>query len=105
MPPRVIFILPFAGPNSGKSFIWKKMQALITNPNDDNPMRKIQPGAEWSFASISSDGIRGEETEKLMRQKKMPRGKAFEMSRKPANKAYHQAFVDLIDDTASLKQG
>lgn len=62
---RVIFILPFAGPNSGKTFTINELQEFVKKSAE------LAPYADkWSFASVSSDQIRGEETEKLLKNKK-----------------------------------
>jgi len=50
--PRVIFMIPFAGPYSGKSFTWEEMEESITKSSELK-----QYSTEWSFASVSSDKI------------------------------------------------
>ena len=59
----------------------------------------------WTFASISSDGIRGEETQRLMKEQNMNYDKAFDRSRKSANKIYNDRFLKLIDETKYLEKG
>ena len=53
----VLVIIPFGVPGSGKSFIWDQIKAKIES----------MPEGEWSCYSISSDGIRGELMDKLIK--------------------------------------
>ena len=55
---KVIIIIPFGTPCSGKSFMW------------DGLKKKIEATPNWSCESISTDEIRRQEMEKLM--KSMP---------------------------------
>ena len=43
---KVIVIIPFGVPGSGKSFIWENIQ------------KKLESMQDWTFDSVSSDGIR-----------------------------------------------
>ena len=60
--PKVIFIIPFAMPNSGKSFCWKVLQELL----EDDPTSSLGPGL-WSYSTYSSDSIRKIEMDKIMK--------------------------------------
>ena len=53
---KVIFIIPFALPGSGKSYHWKILKQILEDNNNVN----------WSFGYVSSDEIRGQETQKIM---------------------------------------
>ena len=56
----VIFIIPFGVPGSGKSTIWKKLKERLDS----------EDGKEWSYASVSSDAIRGELMKEQIKQGK-----------------------------------
>ena len=64
----VIVIIPFGVPGSGKSFIWDLIKQKIGS----------LPKDEWSCHSISSDGIRGEMMDKLVKEKGITRDEAFD---------------------------
>ena len=53
----VLVIIPFGVPGSGKSFIWKQIKEKIES----------MPEGEWSCFSISSDDVRGELMDKLIK--------------------------------------
>jgi len=44
----LVFVIPFACPGSGKSFVWNVVQQHLSSLPD------------WSYQYISSDSIRGE---------------------------------------------
>jgi hypothetical protein len=46
---RVLIIIPFGVPGSGKSFVWEGVKAAI-----------VKEKADWSFEEISSDVMRGQ---------------------------------------------
>jgi len=46
---RVLIIIPFGVPGSGKSFVWEAVKAAI-----------VKEKADWSFEEISSDVMRGQ---------------------------------------------
>ena len=77
-PQQAIFIVPFGVPNSGKSTIWKQVQSVL---------KEEVPSIDWSFAYVSSDQIRGEETQKLI-SKGMNKDQAFDKCRKVATDRY-----------------
>ena len=51
-------------PGSGKSFIWENMK------------KKLSSEKEWTFDSVSSDGIRGEQMEEYI-QKGLSKDEAY----------------------------
>jgi len=55
---KVIFIIPFALPNSGKSHVWKQIPEALEKSN----MKR-----HFVYKVVSSDDIRSNETEKLMK--------------------------------------
>ena len=60
----------------------------------------------WSFRYVSSDEIRGQETQKIIEQNpNWPKDKAFEKSGKPANAVYKAQQIELIKGCAKLKEG
>ena len=61
----VYFIVPFATPNSGKSFCWKAVQDTLAKDG-------------WTFDSISSDGIRGQLIKKTMAETGCDRDAAYQ---------------------------
>lgn len=95
--PKVIFIIPFAVPNAGKSFLWKSMQAILKSQPQPTSSSKVT----WSFASASSDEIRAEETRKRVAQGQTY-DQAFDKSRVPATKAYKSQMTQLIKSTWNL---
>lgn len=79
---KIIFIIPFAMPNAGKSHLWKLIQETLKQ-------QELKGFNQFIFKSVSSDEIRSEETKKkLLDNPKLNYDKAFENSRKPANQRY-----------------
>lgn len=79
--PKVIFIIPFAQTNAGKSFVYKQLHALISS----NTLQFKNTNIKWSSSFISSDEIRNKETLEIMKENpEMSRDVAFEKARKKA---------------------
>jgi tRNA uridine 5-carbamoylmethylation protein Kti12 len=76
-------IIPFGIPGSGKTTF---KQALL----------KVLDKLDWSFASVSSDEIRKEMMDKLIREKKIDEKEAFEKSGKIATSEYHRRAEYLL---------
>ena len=73
---RVIIVIPFGTPCSGKSFIWEVLRA------------KIESKEGWSCVSASTDHMRAAEMEKLMKGSNMTKEKAFEASQKTGTRLF-----------------
>lgn len=59
---KVVFVVPFAVPCSGKSFAWNEIKKHIDEHKKD-----------WTYESISSDEMRGKLIKQTMDQKKCTR--------------------------------
>ena len=73
----VIVIIPFGVPGSGKSFIWENIKNELALKED------------WSFDSVSSDGVRGELMEELIK-KGMDKDAAYQATQRTATTAYNE---------------
>lgn len=69
----VTFILPFATPGSGKSYLWKHIKNSL--PKD------------YTFASVSSDDIRSVQMQELMSKGKT-KEQAFDMTQKSSQQQF-----------------
>ena len=83
----MILIIPFGVPGSGKSTIWKNLKAKLES---------LGP-AEWSYDSVSSDAIRAELMQDLIKQGKTKK-EAFDLTARSGPQAYGKAFGKLCSE-------
>ena len=86
---RVLIIIPFGVPGSGKSFVWDAVKAAITKDKSD-----------WSYAEISSDDMRSAQMEKLMQGSDLTRDAAFNATMKTGPKLYSAKLDKMIKAAA-----
>lgn len=98
--PKAIFIIPFATPSSGKSYVWSTIKDLI----ESNSIQFPKVHFEWSWSFISSDDIRDKIMKEILDQNpEMSKQDAFDKSAKRARNDYRADMIELIKDTKSLK--
>ena len=90
----MIIIIPFGVPGSGKSTILKSIKTKIES---------MEP-AEWTFATVSSDTIRGDLMAPLIKSGKT-RDQAFQATARSGPQAYSQAFEKLCDQAQKADKG
>lgn len=83
----VILIVPFGVPGSGKSTIWKTLKAHL----------ETMDSADWTFDSVSSDGIRAKQMQEFIAQGKTKK-EAFDATARSGPQAYGAELARLCAD-------